>query len=184
MEKYVLPLLKTCDTATATFDLWMSRRGVDTFSLVVNFLSKDLVPHHVTVGVFEVSETGAVALAKLIRSLLNQYKLTNKIIAYAKDEGSNFIKMASTLEDIVTCDPLNLANPYVETCFGHYMSKAYQYAINDKKNCSTFSQVPLKSVQVTLQRTITWTKNWEKDVKNGSMHVKLCIYLQESYKLR
>lgn len=41
MEKFVLPLLETCDTATATFDLWMSRGGVDTFTLVVNFLSKD-----------------------------------------------------------------------------------------------------------------------------------------------
>jgi hypothetical protein len=73
IKKYVLPLLETCDTATATFDLWMSRGGIDTFTLVVNFLSKDWVIHHVTVGVFE---TRGVALAELMRSLFDQYKLT------------------------------------------------------------------------------------------------------------
>ncbi len=38
MDKYVQPLLAKCETASITFDLWMSRIGCDTFYLIMNFI--------------------------------------------------------------------------------------------------------------------------------------------------
>jgi hypothetical protein len=36
-ELYVLPTLAECDCAIASYDLWMSRRAYDVFTLVINF---------------------------------------------------------------------------------------------------------------------------------------------------
>ena len=38
MERYVLPAIASCTTASITFDLWMSRAGFDTFAFVVSFI--------------------------------------------------------------------------------------------------------------------------------------------------
>jgi len=58
---------------------------------------------------------------------------------------------------------------YEITCFGHVMSKACQYAINDDKASKSLMEVNVKNAQATLQKTITWTKKfgegrqeWEK----------------------
>jgi hypothetical protein len=42
------------------------------------------------------------------------------------------------------------------------MSKVAQYAIDDTKTCAKFSEVSLKEVQSSLQKTITWTKKSRK----------------------
>ncbi len=40
-ELYVLPTLAECHFATVSFDLWMSKRAYDVFTLVINFLNND-----------------------------------------------------------------------------------------------------------------------------------------------
>jgi hypothetical protein len=54
---HVLPGLVKATTLPASFDLWMSRGGVDTFALVINCLNEFWMPQHVTIGLFEVHET-------------------------------------------------------------------------------------------------------------------------------
>jgi hypothetical protein len=51
--------------------------------------------------------------------------------------------MATTLQSIVDCEPLKLLKVHEGTCFGHVMSKACWYAINDDK-----IYVGLKNVSV------------------------------------
>jgi hypothetical protein len=63
MERHVLPTLADATTIIATFDLWMSRKGFDTFALVMNYINKKWEPCHVIVGIFEVHETLRVAIA-------------------------------------------------------------------------------------------------------------------------
>jgi hypothetical protein len=47
------------------FDLWMLRRGVDNFVLIVHFLNHNWEPCHVTIRLFEItiSNTYGVAMA-------------------------------------------------------------------------------------------------------------------------
>jgi hypothetical protein len=40
MERYVFPTFVEATTVTTAFDLWMSRKGFDTFALVVNYINK------------------------------------------------------------------------------------------------------------------------------------------------
>jgi hypothetical protein len=78
MERYVLHAIASCATTSITFDLWMSRVGFDTFTLVVNFINDCWEPRHVIVGLFEAHDTSGVALAKIVKPLLDEFQLTKK----------------------------------------------------------------------------------------------------------
>ena len=97
MDRYVLPLINSCQTASITSNLWMSRIGWDTFALVVNFIDDYWVPHHVTVGFFEAQDTSGASLAEIVKPLLDEFKLTDKIVACVKDEGANLATFGNNL---------------------------------------------------------------------------------------
>jgi hypothetical protein len=50
MDLHVLPSLEITITISTSFYLWMSKGGVDTFALVINYLDENLIPQHVTIG--------------------------------------------------------------------------------------------------------------------------------------
>ena len=158
MDRYALPLISSCQTASITFDLWMSRTGWDTFALVVNFIDDCWVPCHVTVGLFEAQDTSGSALAEIVKPLLDEFKLTDKIVACVKDEGANLATLERAMQLTVSCDILGLAKPFSSACFGHIMSKVCQYATNDEQMCKGMKEVSLKNAQKSLQSCITWTK--------------------------
>ena len=172
MDRYVLPLISSCQTASITFDLWMSRTGWHTFALVVNFIDDCWVPRHVTVGLFEAQDTSGASLAEIVKPLLNEFKLTDKIVACVKDEGANLATFERALQLIVSCDILGLAKPFSSACFGHIMSKVCQYATNDEQMCKSMKEVSLKNAQKSLQSCITWTK---KSGKGRQEWEKACI---------
>jgi len=65
----------------------MSKGAYDVFALVINFLSSDWQPKHVTIGLFEATNTIGQALARSLIELLDKYGLRKKIITYVKNEG-------------------------------------------------------------------------------------------------
>jgi hypothetical protein len=67
MDRYVLPILAQCDTATMAFNLRMSWTNFDTFALIVNFLNWEWVPCRVINGLFEAPNTSGVALVEIIK---------------------------------------------------------------------------------------------------------------------
>ncbi len=60
------------------------------------------------IGLFIVRKTTRQALAKSLTELLDKYDLRKKIIAYVKDEGSNFNAMIGAMRSIVNCESLSL----------------------------------------------------------------------------
>ncbi len=64
-------------------------------------MSSDRQPKHVTIGLFETTETTSQTLVKSLIKLLDKYGLRKKIIAYVKDEGSNINVMIIALKTIV-----------------------------------------------------------------------------------
>jgi hypothetical protein len=162
MERYIYPLINNCEIMTVTFDLWMSRAGYDTFAVVVNFVDKSWVPQHVTMGLFGAPKTSGFALTEVVKPLLEQFKLQNKVIAYVKDEGSNLRTLERALTDSISCATIGLKQPYSRVCFGHVISKACQYATTEDKVCIKMKEVSLKDAQTALQKTITWTKKSTK----------------------
>lgn len=45
---------------------------------------------------------------------------------------------------MVSCNPLGSLAPFASTCFGHAMSKAYEYATDEKKVCNGTKEISLK----------------------------------------
>ncbi len=88
------------------------------------------------------------------------------MIAFVKYEGNTLLSMA-TLHSIVNYCLLKLQQVNEGTCFGHLMSKAYQYAINDEEVIARLKQVNLKATQNNLQKANTWTKKSRKGRKES-----------------
>jgi hypothetical protein len=63
MESNVLRTFVEATTIIAMFDLWMSHVGLDTLSLVVNYINRQWISCHVIVKIFEVHEIVGVAMA-------------------------------------------------------------------------------------------------------------------------
>ncbi len=82
------------------------------FALVINFLSSDWQPKHVIIGLFEATKIIGQSLAKSLIELLDKYGLRENIIAYVKDEGSNFNAMTNVLKYVVNCESLGLEESF------------------------------------------------------------------------
>jgi hypothetical protein len=89
MLTYVHLTLVNCISATCTFDLWMSKGAHDVFAIVVNFLSNNFLAKHIITELFEVFDTSDVAMVPRLQQLLHKFFLTQKILVYVMDEGSN-----------------------------------------------------------------------------------------------
>jgi hypothetical protein len=120
---YVHPTLADYISATCTFDLWMSKGVHDVFVIVVNFLSNKWEAKHVIIELFEVSNTSGVAMAPRLQQLMDNFSLTQKILAYVKNEGSNLQTCANALNSIVLCASLAMMEPFD----GHALSKVFTH---------------------------------------------------------
>jgi hypothetical protein len=137
--------LEKCLTTHYTFDLWMSKGAHDVFAMVVNFLSTSLELKHVMIGLFEANDMNSVAMVVKIKHILNKFGLTQKIMAYVKDEGSNLATYPQALKAIVSCVDLDTTEPFDGSCFGHALSKVCQYATFDEKVAHGLSYASIKS---------------------------------------
>jgi hypothetical protein len=63
MTTYVQSTKTDYILTTYTFGLWMSKGANDVFVVVLNFISSDWEARHVTIRLFEVSNTSSVAMA-------------------------------------------------------------------------------------------------------------------------
>jgi hypothetical protein len=100
-----------------------------------------------------------------VRYFLVKYQFTSKIIVYVKDEGTNLNTLAFTLTSVVSCAPLQLATPFNGTYFGHVMSKACQYAIDDIKIGVGMKEMNVIETQSALQKAITIYI--DKEIRDG-----------------
>ncbi len=74
LEKFVLPYINVVASVTTTFNLWMSKSAFDIFALVINFLTLDQEPKHVTIGLFEAKGTTKINLVSQLQTLFEKYK--------------------------------------------------------------------------------------------------------------
>jgi hypothetical protein len=102
----------------------MNRGQIFFFALVINFLTPDWKPHHVTINLFEANDTTRKGLAKQLKVLFESFSLTSKVLCFVKNEGINLIIMAMILKSLISCEVLDLKSPFDSACFGHAMSKA------------------------------------------------------------
>ncbi len=73
-----------------------------------------------------------------------------KIIAYVKNESSNFNAMTSTLKFVVNYETWGLHESFNGTCLWHDFSKACQYATINEKVYRNLKNVFIKIAEVDL----------------------------------
>jgi hypothetical protein len=162
-EKYIVSILESCNTCTISFDLWMSKVGVDTFVFIVHFLNDKWELCHVTIDFFEIVETFENAMVLQVNEIPVKHEFNAQVIAYVKDERVNISTKTTILISIISCEVLGLTTPFVGACWGHAMSKCCQYATNDSKVCVGLTSISIKEAQSILENTITWTKKSGKE---------------------
>jgi len=150
MATYVFPAIVQCAIVTTTFDLWMLRSCYDTFALVINFINPNWVPCHIVIGLFETPNIFGAAFVKQMKVLLAKFNLTNKVIAYVKDEGFTLNSLKTAFTFIVSCEPLQLVQPFASVYFGHVTSKICSYAMNEAKVGVGMKEISLKNAQIAL----------------------------------
>ncbi len=69
------------------------------------------IPNNVIIGLFEAIDTSGVALAKLVKSLLVEFQLTNKIPTCGKDKDKNLASLKFSLFNFGSFDFLQLWKP-------------------------------------------------------------------------
>jgi len=134
------------------------RGGVETFTLVINYLIEIWELMYAIVGLSKVNETTNLCMAQQLRTLVEKFGLIHRALTFVKYEGNNLTSMAITLHSIIDYEFLNFQQVYEGTCFGHVLFKACQYATNDDKVSMGLSQVSVKDAQTCLQKIIIWTK--------------------------
>ncbi len=75
MEMHVFPNFTSATIVYTSFDLWMLRGGVDTFTLVINCLIEVWELMHVIVGLLKVNETTNLYVAQQLQSLVEKFCL-------------------------------------------------------------------------------------------------------------
>jgi hypothetical protein len=133
----------------------MSKCVHDVFTIVVNFLFNKWEAKHVTIKLFEVFDTNGVAMAPRLQQLLDKFSLTQKILAYVKDEGYNLHTCANVLNFVVLCVSLAMMEPFDGSCFGHALSKVCQYATINEKVAHGLSYAFINIAYVDIQKCIT-----------------------------
>jgi len=83
------------------------------------------------IGLFEANDTMGMGLARQLKALLEKFGFKSKVLCSMKDKGTNLWSMTTTLKSMISCEALNLPQPFDGACFGHVMNKATQYATND-----------------------------------------------------
>jgi hypothetical protein len=123
MNLDVMSFFESIATISCNFIFWMSRGGVDTFALVINYLDETCTPRHVNMGLFKVHETINSAMVLQLQVLLKNFGLIHYVLAFVKDEGNELGIMFLELWSIVDCEHLNLFQVFEDICFGYVMSK-------------------------------------------------------------
>jgi len=108
MDIHVLPKLASVANFYASFDLWMSRGGINTFALIMNYLFENSESMNVNVGMFEVNETTNSCTTSQLQSLFEKFGLIHQVLAFVKYEGSNLASTTTTRHSIIDCELLNL----------------------------------------------------------------------------
>jgi len=120
---------------------------------------------------FDTPNTSKVTLAKQVKSLFTTYELTNKVIVYVKDEGTNLNMLASTLTNVVSCESLQLPSPFSGTFFGHVMFKA-NMPLLIKNLALGWRKWVWEKLKVNCRRPLLGERSWARVGKNGNLHKK------------
>jgi len=100
------------------------------------------------------------------------FVLIENIVAYVNNKSSNLHTCVNALNLIVSCNNLELLEPFDGPCSAHALSKVCQYAMINEKMYTSLSYTFIKYIQGVIQKCITWPKKMGKGKQTWD---KVCI---------
>lgn len=85
------------------------------------------------IEIFETINIFSIIMVAKVWQLLDRFFLTQKIVAYIKDEGANLATCVTALNYVVSCKTLGMFKPFNESFFGHILFSDCQYIIINEK---------------------------------------------------
>lgn len=142
-----------------TFDLWMSHRSKDLFSIIYHTLSNSFVPTTYQLGLLTMDNTDGESIAKVLEKVITSYGLSHIVISYVFDGGANLKKYQSALCGLITCSIDGTSEPLHGKCWAQILSTTMSYAIGPDGKCDEgITFIDLKILRRKLQGKITYTK--------------------------
>ncbi|KAK3245023.1 hypothetical protein CYMTET_45389 [Cymbomonas tetramitiformis] len=153
--KHVLPKLRDVDCVALSFDLWMSHKTDEIFSVTATWTTRDWVHGHCSLGLVKMNNgTSGVEIAKCLASLLSKHKLSDKVVAYVKDDGKNLHTCAIALDGIVSCKvKTRFTSTYkfflslldnesaVNMCFSSLVAREYRHRVPSPETWRTAESI-------------------------------------------
>ena len=152
----VLELLNRVPAVAISFDLWMTRKSEEIFSLDGHFII-GAIKSHAHLGMpWSKGGTDGQSLSIAVKSCVDKFGLQNKVLCYTSDGGGNLKTCKDNLDKVVTNGAIfNPSLPIFEQdCLAHALSGACKKAILNVK----VDTLSIEKTRVKLQKCITWTK--------------------------
>ncbi len=85
--------------------------------VVVNFLSTNWEFKHITIGLFEAHDMSGATMVVKLKQILENFSLTQKILAYVKDKNSNLQTCVQAFKLVVSCGDFGIVEPFDGSCY-------------------------------------------------------------------
>ncbi len=125
-----------------------------------------------TIGLFEATKITRQNLAMNLNKLLYSFGLRKKIIAFVKNEGTNWNAMISTLMFVVSYDIMGLEKVSMEVVWILFFSKACYYGTTKEKVCKDMRFISIKNVHYLAKKSSKGKQKWNKAHTDVRIHPK------------
>jgi hypothetical protein len=159
---HVQPTPSTYLSTTCTFYIWMSTLFAQAvFVVVVRFKLSNYEPKHVTIGLFETTNTSGASMVARLQHLFNMFNL---FLFISHRWGVRFANYVIALNHLVSCNNLVVFEPFDGSCFQHALFNFLIWITFNNKITHGFKYTSIKSIQVDVQNFIILSKKFGQGV--------------------
>ena len=158
--KNVQDMLTHVPAVSLSYDLWMTRRAEEIFSLDGHYITGAAKTHTHLGMPWAKGGTDGQSLSVAVKSCIDKFHLRSKVISYTSDGGGNLKTCKDYLNEMVSNDAIfNPSKPIFEqSCLAHALSGACKKAVIDART----GTLSIEQTRIKLQKCITWTKKSQK----------------------
>lgn len=122
-EEFLFPSLSASVGGSLQFDLWMTTKTQEIFSMVFSIMDDNFGMRFINLGMVAAPMTDGASLASTIKSKIEEFALEDKLVALIKDQGANLRKATELLQRELGENPITKASIIDHNCISHALNK-------------------------------------------------------------
>jgi hypothetical protein len=151
--KNVQDMLTHVPAVSLSYDLWMTHRAEEIFSLDSHYFTGAAKTHTHLGMPWSKGGTDGQSLSVAVKSCIDKFHLRSKVISYTSDGGGYLNEMVSN--DAIFNPSKSI---FEQSCLAHVLSSACKKAVIDEQT----GTLSIEQTRIKLQKCITWTKKVKK----------------------